>query len=562
MTVGGLSQGDKVRIYSDVRLSNLLGSASAAATGTATVKLTQLTPGDAAGSVFITLTTSNALESAGVEVSVPAASVTASLSPFSTVTVTNNALGTSDSVVITLLAQGDKVRVYADSRCTRLLGAATVGTTGTVTIIVPQLTPDDAAGSVYITVANAGALESAPAEIEVPAAKSTAPVSSFSQITVVNNVGAADQITIDMLTKGDRVRVYSDSRLTALLGSAVADARGAATLTVKQLTPGDASGIVFLTVTNAGALESTAIEVDVPAASPTLSLTLANIVSVNNNTGATDSVELEGLSQGDRIKVYSDFRLTALLGNAAATAAGTATVTMKQLTLGDEAGTVYITLTNVGALESAALSVTVPAAGDSTPPDSDAITVTNNAYGTSDTVAVSGLIQSDRVKVYSDSKLTHLLGAGIAAASGDATVKMSQIIAGDASGIVYITVTSPGKKESAFVSFPVAATEFSTALTADNIVSVTNNATGFSDVIVFTGLTQGDKIRVYSDYKRTNLLGTATALATGDATVKAAQLVQKDIAGTVYITVTAPGKRESPTYELAVPKPGVSDPIL
>jgi hypothetical protein len=556
--VGGLSQNDKIKVYSDSQQKYLLGSANAAATGKATFTTQQLIPNDAAGVVYITVTNVAARESAALAVPVPAANMTAPLSGFSSITVTNNAAGTNDTIVIDLLAVGDKIKVYSDIGLNKVIGAATANASGRAVVTVPQFLPGDVSGMVYVTVTNVAARESTALEVTVPPVRTTAPLGSIPAVTN-NAAGTNDTIVVEGLVQGDKVKVYADSRLTALLGTATANASGVATLTVRQLTPNDAEDTVYLTVTNAGAKESLSVPLTVPEAGLSAPLSDENPVTVTNNAaGTSDTVVVEGLAKGDKVKVYADSLRTALLGYGTATANGVVTVKITQITAKDAAGTVYLTVLRVGRVESAAIPAAVLAAGV-TPALSavNTVTVTNNAVGKSDTIVITGLVKGDKVKVYSDSRLINMLGTATANVTGTATVFCSQLIAKDGTGPVYITVTGAGLATSGAVEVIVPPAAQTLPLTAANTITVTNNA-GKSDVVTITGLVKGDKIKIYSDSKLTRVIGSATVGTSGSVTISVSQLTLNDLPGKVYISVTGSGLKESPAVTVDVPRAGTT----
>ncbi|EGD47346.1 hypothetical protein Cpap_1929 [Ruminiclostridium papyrosolvens DSM 2782] len=455
------------------------------------------------------------------------------------ITVTNNA-GMADTVKVTSLAVGDVVRVYSP---TTQIGTATVMTGKSEAIVsIPQIGTDS--GVIYVSVTNISSLESDKVEkAYIAEATSTDPVAD--NITVTNNVtGKSDTAKVTGLEAGDVIKVYEDDTVTTTLGTAtVAATATEATVTIRQL--GVEEGKVYVTVTSPGKKESTRVEKAYDAEEVTEALK-ADAVTVTNNAGKADTVAVTGLTAGDIVKVYKD--------GTATTAAGTATVgtgkteALVSITqLGTEAGKVYVTLTSAGKLESTRTEVAYTEEATSTAPVADNITVTNNVTGKSDTVKVTGLEAGDVVKVYKDDTVTATLGtATVAATATEATVTIRQL--GVEEGKVYVTVTSPGKKESTRVEKAYDAEEVTEALKAD-AVTVTNNA-GKADTVAVTGLTAGDIVKVYKDGTATTAAGTAT-VGTGktEALVSITQLGTE--AGKVYVTVTSAGKLESTRTEVA-----------
>ena len=561
--VVGLAQGDRLRVYADDKLTSLLGSAMVASSGTGVISVAQLVQNDTEGTVYITVTSPGRPESVPVGVVIPAAGTSAALTSENTVTVTNNAVGLSDTVVVENLTPGVKLRVYSDDKLMNLLGTGSAAATGTAVVTIPQITAGDDAGIIFVTVTSPGARESAAVSYPVPAALTSEPILDLSGITVTNNAGNSDTVVVSGLTKNDKIRIYSDEAAMNLLGSGTAAANGTATVTVPQLIAGDASGYVYITVTSAGTQESAVTAVPVPAAKSTAPLSSANTITViNNAAGTNDTVSVTGLSKGDKIMVYADPLLTSLLGSASASVSGTAVLSIPQLTYGDEAGVIYITVTNTAATESTAVTANVPAAGTSAPLTSaNTIIVKNNAAGTSDTVYITRLAQGDKISVYADSTLATLLGTATATAAGPVTVTVPQLIPNDDAGTVYITVTNKAAQESSAIPVNVDSAKTTFILSDYNEIKVTNNVVGTSDIVTVSGLSQNDKIKVFSNSALTNLLGSATAAASGTATVKIAQITPYDNAGTVYITASSPGKLESDAIPVAVPAAGKSQAL-
>lgn len=132
------------------------------------------------------------------------------------------------------------------------------------------------------------------------------------------------------------------------------------------------------------------------------------------------------------------------MGSAKAYSSGTATVRIPQI--GANGGTIYVTVTGTGQLESEPVAVDFDEEAQTAELDEDDITVTNNPKGTKDTVVVAGLVKGDKIRVYSDDDCDHLLGYATASSLGKATVRITQL--GTESGSIFVTVTRPGRLES------------------------------------------------------------------------------------------------------------------
>ncbi|AEY64583.1 hypothetical protein [Clostridium sp. BNL1100] len=551
VVVAGLVAGDIVKVYKDGTVTTALGTATVATGKTeAIVSITQL--GTEAGKVFITVTSAGKLESTRTEVAY-AEEATSTAPVADNITVTNNVTGKADTVKVTGLAAGDVVKVYKDGTATTTLGTATVAATATeATVTIQQLGVVE--GSVFVTVTSAGKKESTRVEKAYEAEAVTDAVAADA-VTVTNNAGKADTIVVAGLVAGDIVKVYKDGTVTTALGTAtVATGKTEAIVSITQL--GTEAGKVFVTVTSAGKLESTRTEVAYAEEATSTAPVADNITVTNNVTGKADTVKVTGLAAGDVVKVYKDGTATTTLGTATVAATATeATVTIQQL--GVVEGSVFVTVTSAGKKESTRVEKAYEAEAVTDAVAADAVTVTNNA-GKADTVVVAGLVAGDIVKVYKDGTVTTALGtATVATGKTEAVVSITQL--GTEAGKVFVTVTSAGKLESTRTEVAYAEEATSTAPVADNI-TVTNNVTGKADTVKVTGLAAGDVVKVYKDGTATTTLGTATVAATAtEATVTIQQLGV--VEGSVFVTVTSAGKKESTRVEKAYEAETVTDAV-
>jgi hypothetical protein len=543
----GLTAGDVVKVYNAAVKGSLLGSATASASSSdATVTIAQL--GTQAGSVYVTVTGSGKVESSRTEVTYPAEMKSSGLSENS-ITVTNN-VGKPDTVYVKDLSGGDIVKVYNASSGGTLLGSKAVASSGTdATITIAQL--GSGSGYVYVSVISSGKSESG----RIQAYYDAEPVSDAvgdNNISVTNNAGAPDTVYVSGLASGDVVKVYNAERGGTLLGSAtVPSSKTSATVSIAQL--GTSSGKVYVAITKAGSQESARVAVTYSAEGVSDAPGINNII-VTNNVGKADTIYVNGLIGGDIVNVYNSDRQGALLGTATVSGSGTdATVTVPQL--GTREGTIYVTVTSTGKMESGRVGVAYKGESASSGANSDNISVTNNA-GIPDTVYISGLTAGDVVKVYDSALGGTLLGtATVGSTATDTTVTIPQL--GTSAGSVYVTVTSSNKAESARIEAVYAAEAYSPAPLADNI-AVTNNISGTPDTIYVSGLRAGDIVKAYSASAQGTLLGSATVSGTNtNATISIAQLGPDQ--GSVFITITSTGKLESSRTEAPYSAEGKSD---
>lgn len=544
-----LSAGDLVKVYDSQQGGTLLGSATVAAGSTdTTVSISQL--GKGSGSVYVTVSSTDRSESERKEVSYAAEGTSVELSP-SQIVVTNNIVGTQDTIYVSGLNPDDIIKAYSAEKQGVLLGSATVSSTGVdATIAVAQL--GTAKGSVYVSVTNSGKLESKRTKSDYSdEGKSEAP--DDKNITINNNSGAADTVKVTGLTAGDVVKVYSSETGGKLLGSAtVSTYSSEATVTIDQL--GTTIGKVFVTVSGINKAESSRIPVDY-AAEPVSGKLDSTRITVINNSGIADTVRVMGLTPGDVVKVYSQEAGGNLLGSATVAASSTeATVEIAQL--GTVGGKVYVTVTSINRSEGERAEASYKAEEASTNPDPAKVLVANN-YGIASTITVGGLKDNDVVSIYSAEVGGTLLGKGtVATYSSEVTISVSQL--SDAGGDVYITVTAPGKLESTRIKVTYGEKTSSTPPNASN-VEIYNNV-GFADTITVFGMEPNTLVKVYSQPTGGNPLGTATVPADStEATISITQLGVNE--GTVYVTVTTTGKTESSRAAIPYEKESVSDAI-
>lgn len=529
--ITGMNTDDIVYIYDALSGGNLLGSATVLSGTAVTVSIEQL--GTTAGTIYVSVKGSKNLESGRTTVSYTAE--VKNVSPDSdNISIINN-VGTSDSIKVTGVSNGDIVNVYDAAKAGNLLGTATAGTYDTeITVPVTQL--GSTAGSVYITVTSENKLESDRTQVDYTAeAQSTALLAE--NLTVVNNAGMSDAVSVTNLSGGETINVYDALKAGSLLGTATAGTfDSSVSISITQL--GTSAGSIYATVTVKSKLESSRTKVDYTEEMKTTALT-SDVIEIVNNAGISDTVKVTGLSGSETIKVYDSATGGTLLGSAtASTYSSYITLTIDQL--GTAAGSVYVTVAKKGYGESSRVRSDYLTESKSAATDSSNIVIQNNA-GASDTVEINGLSGGDMVYVYSSATGGTLLGS---ATVGDyetyVTVTMTQL--GTKAGNAYVSVKSEGKLESSRTEVPYAAEQTSDAPLSGNI-TITNNA-GFADTIEVTYLEDGDYVKVYDAATSGNLLGTGT-VDDGDteATVEISQLGTS--AGTVYISVTSDNKLES-----------------
>ncbi len=527
ITVKNTSKGAIIKVYNASSSGDLLGTATATGTSVA-ISIDQV--GESAGSVYMTATTTGKTESARTAVSYTAESASDAIQSGNVKTVNNS--GAADTITITGLSSGDVVKVYKTSSSTTAISTTTA--TGTLSTVISISQFGTSAGSVYLTVTTSGKMESSKTQIDY-LAESTAPTSS--QVSIVNNAGISDTITVSGINASDIVNVYSDSAGKTVLGTATASSGSTtAAITVSQLS--SAAGYVYISVIDSGCAESSLTKVSYLAEQTTDAPDEGNIY-VENNAGTSDTITVSNLNVGDVVKVYSAASNGDLRGKATVVSGSTsATVTIAEL--GTSSGSVFVSVKTKGKLESGTTEVCYSAESQSTAPYSGFITVVNNVY-ISDTVTVTGLKATDLVKVYNAASAGTMLGyTTVTSGSTSVNILISQL--GTGVGAVYVSVTEVGKTESNRTEADYVAETQTNAVSLAS-VSVINNTAGTADKITITGLTLNDVIQVYDQASDGNLLGTAVASSSGSVTISVPQLGAS--AGSVYITCTSSGKSES-----------------
>jgi hypothetical protein len=510
--VNGLIPGDKLKIYNAEIGGSVLETATAKSDGTATVSLGQL--GSDAGDVYISVTSAGMLESSRVQVGYSAANQSNTLDASNIVF--NNNVGSDDTVQVSGVSAGAVINVYDAATGGDLLGTATVvsGETSATVSINP---PGTGAGSVYVSVVVPNELESSRVQVGYLAEGKTSSISA-DDVIVTNNSGKADIVYVSGLNANDTVNVYDSAVGGNLLGTAtVASGETSATITTSQLSA--MGGNIYVSLTDPNELESNRVEVDYSAEAQSDPVDVNN-VTITNNCGAADTINLTGLSQNDIIKVYDSAQGGNLLGTATV-ASGDAKATISIAQLGTSAGNVYISRTSTNKTESSRVTVPYLAEALSSAPSASNIIVTNNA-GIDDTVQVTGLSANDIVDVYDSAQGGNLLGTSTVGSTGEGTtVSIPQL--GSTAGSIYVSVTSTNKNESVRTQVGFAAEASSTAPVANNI-TIVNNA-GIAGTVTVNGLSGNDVVNVYDSAQGSNLLGTSTVEKYGtQATVSVANL--------------------------------------
>ena len=535
ITVTSLSEGDEIKVYNASTAGTLLVS-GVVETGQTSVALNVPQLGSTSGTIYVSLTKVNKLESTRTQKSY-ASEPTTTAPTVASITVTNNKAGIDDTVKISNLVEGDIVTVYSASTGETVLGSTTVeaGQTSAV-IVIPQI--GTGAGSVYVTIKKEGKLESVRTAQSYTSETSTAPSTSY--IKVVNNyIGTDDVITVTSLSEGDEIKVYNASTAGTLLVSGVVETgQTSVALNVPQL--GSTSGTIYVSLTKVNKLESTRTQKSYASEPTTTAPVASSITVINNKAGIDDTVKVTNLVEGDTVTVYSASTGETVLGSTTVEAGQTsAVIVISQI--GTGTGSVYVTIKKEGKLESTRTAQSYTSE-TSTAPSTSYITVVNNYIGTDDVITVTGLSEGDEIKVYNASTAGTLLISGIVEA-GQTSVVLNVPQLGSTSGIIYVSVTKVNKLESARTQMNYTAEPTTTAPTAASII-VTNNKAGMDDTVKITNLIEGDIVTVYSASTGGTVLGSTTVEAGQTSAVVVIPQIGTG-AGVVYVTIKKEGKLES-----------------
>lgn len=363
-----------------------------------------------------------------------------------------------------------------------------------------------------------------------------------SNIVIENNFQEADKITVSGLVAGSIIKVYKDETTRTPIGyTVVKNGDNQAIINIRQI--GTEDGLLLMSITNPGKVESDKIEVDFNK-EPKTGVLNPGMITVVNNASTSDIVTVTGLSYGDIVKVYSDAVSSNVIGTAAVLNGKTeAVVRIPQIT--GVNGKIYITVKSKTANESERISVDYQDEKKSVALQASNIEITNNIEGKADIIKVTGLMAKDIIKVYINNEaVTPFCSGTVANGSTEIIIRTAQI--SESAGSVYITLTRQNEQESQRVEKAFEAEEVSSKLLSSNI-NITNNV-GSADNIKVTGLTAGDVIKVYKNSSATPIGSGKVSSGRTEATINIAQLGVE--AGKIYLTLTSEDKLESDKLEV------------
>ncbi|MBB6693601.1 hypothetical protein H7B90_19590 [Cohnella xylanilytica] len=545
VTVNRLVAGYTVNVYAQATGGAPLKSGTAGTGQTeATLSIDQLSVG--AGTVYVSLTRGG--QESARTAKPYSAEPPAKLDP-GAIVVQNNQGRTTDIAKVTVggsLQVGDVVKVYknANDPASRAIGTSSAvrRTDQAVTITLKPL--GEAEGSVYVSIVRGRLPESERVKVDYGAEPPAAPAARA--ISVVNELGRPDKVTVTGLLNGDVAKVYRDAAGGAAIGSAAA-AGGTATVAVEQL--GAASGTIYVTISRDGRESNprTAKPYDSEPPEPPAAQTIR---IVNNQGNSSDTVVVGGLLTGDVVKVYKDAQTTRAIASSRAVGkndGGAATVSLKLPT--KDAGSVFLSISR-GRKESARTEAAYGAEPPAAPPERTIEIV--NRYKEGDTVSVKGLLAGDGIKIYASANSAEALGSGTVGTGSD-TAQAAVALPGSAAGKVYVSVVRGGLESSRTAKNYTA--EPSAPFDPARISGWTNAGGKVGFAIDVRGLAQGTVLKIYKDAGKKKLAKSVTVGRNGDPIAVSLTQLSAD-GGTLYITQTSRGQPESAVAEIAYPGKG------
>ena len=328
-----LANNDVVKIYKSDKITQL----ATGNTGDKVQVSVPLTfPTESPGTVCVSVTSINKSESLLVPVSYPGVPV--SISPFINSAINNP--GPSDSVTVSRVVYLDVIKLYVNGTIITPLCSATV-TDKSATSIIMAVNLGLPSGIVRASKTSPNMCES-PRVSRSFGGETQAP--SADAVAITNNIGPADTVVVSGLANGDVVKVYDAASAGNILGAAVPST---GTSTNVSINLADLGGTVYVSVKNTDKAESTRTAKDYV---PEMSVDpLTDNITIVNNTGSADTVSVSGLAAGDAVTVYDAAVDGSILGAAASTDGSPVSV---DVALIDTGGTVYVSVTGTGKLES------------------------------------------------------------------------------------------------------------------------------------------------------------------------------------------------------------------
>ena len=271
---------------------------------------------------------------------------------------------------------------------------------------------------------------------------------------------------------------------------------------------------------------------------------LINDVTVINNGGANDIIEMRNLKEGDHVLVYDSFdSQTAIIDLGVVNEGCNNLSTFSDL--GDSDGKIYISITSVGMSESDRLEVDFSAPnGQSEKLDSNDLTNFWTVIpGFEGAVVVNNVNGGDIIKVYDQANGGNLLGMGTLPVMGNTGGEVVALETLPIDKVVYVSITRKGMFESERVSMTVTPPEpIVTVLNSEpySVMSSNNFDQTFTISINGTGdfVDNLDKsyVTLNGDFSNLNVESITRNTETWKATIRlTGTLLRKTGSGTITV---------------------------
>lgn len=518
--VTGLQADDVVTIYAADGVA-ILGKATANAS-TLVIDVTLLSGG---GEIEVSITRGTT-ESAKTEKTygVEPGGVTA---PAAVDITFENNTGSNDTVTVNNVQPGDVVTVYS-ANGVAILGRAEVPA-GATAVTLP-VTLDSGAGSMRVSITRGG-IESSKTPQTYTAEASSVPQPPAEDITVTNNTGNNDQVTVTNadLQVGDTVTVYAANG-TTVLGMAQVTTAGTVTLNVTLNT---AAGDIQVAITR-GNVQSAKTTKPYTTEPNTVPAPTVGDIQVTNNLGSQDSVTINNVQIGDTYTVYAT-NGTTILARATATEAGTLKI---PVTLPEGSSAVNVTLTR-GDVESAPTSPNYTAEPTTLDAPAAAEVTVNNSTGNSDNVTLTNLQAGDIITVYAANGTTILDRVTV---GSDPATWVIPVTLNPNGGSVQVSITRGGI-ESGKTAVTYTAEPSSVPAPAPANVVVNNNGATGSNVVV-SNVQPGDIVTIYAA-NGTTIIGRAQVQPGATSITIPVSLIETG--GSIQVTLTRGTTQSAPT---------------
>lgn len=471
--------------------------------------------------------------------------------------VSNPDSNVNPSVEVDGVTTDDVVKVYSDSLCLTEVASIPVTSTSSAqtVMITPALTMSGTYGfyaKAVDTYGNASNCSTSFASYTLDITPPSVPTSlTLTTPATSPSNNSSPIITVNNVTVGDTITLYSDATCTTSVTSGVAGGVNIALGVPTLSTAGTYDFYARATdsLGNASACSTSKVSYifdNVPPSAPS-SIALSTPASSPSNV-AQPSFTIGGMNNGELAKLFSDASCTTLVGsNTASGSSATVTLSSALTTSGvytyyakayDAAGngsgcfgSVSYTFDNVAPAAPSGLSLGTPS--------------TSPSNVTTPSITISGVTVGDSIGLYSDSGCTVLKGQLTA---GGSSIGITSFTLAEGSYNFYAKATDPAGNASscstATVSYVVDVTPPAAPSSLALGTPVTSPGNYVNPPIVVSTVATGDTVKVYTNAACTTLTGTSAVASGGSATVTTSSL------GTVgsynyYATATDPAGNTS-----------------